>query len=320
MSASTAHALDHLNSIRPNDGWSIQQQQQQDTSTIRLVRRNVPIVDNTFLDIHYDPTQKVIVGVMTTDGATCQVLVDGTTGRPIKDMQIVSCKSTYPKITTPPTKPKMQMKNNAPTPSSTAMGGGSSAATTGFQNLLSPLLDSLTPEDRIVVESYIKYALIAVGGAIVLSILSSWGGLLFFLLIPLLYAYAVSSCPPLDSFDAKKELKRVLRGYHLPENDRNKPKGLLEEWAARITASVTAEVATLPGYEIDMMSLAGAALWTTVIVPSVNLQCYWVGMNHKWYYIGSKEITPTTGGAGAGAGGGNNPYSAGPLPGRPIRQ
>ena len=62
----------------------------------------------------------------------------------------------------------------------------------------------------------------------------------------------MQNCPANDTFDAKKELKRVLRGQHLPEGHQDKPAGdWLSRTVARVTASVAAEAATALGYEVS---------------------------------------------------------------------
>ena len=65
----------------------------------------------------------------------------------------------------------------------------------------------------------------AVGGVALLRLLLSNGAMLYLILLPLVYFYGLQTCPTVESFDAKKELKRVLRGHHLPEDHPNKPKG-----------------------------------------------------------------------------------------------
>lgn len=140
-------------------------------------------------------------------------------------------------------------------------------------------------------ELYLKYALMGAGALLLLRALAV-STAIYVTLLPLLYVYGLATCPPMESFDAKKELKRVLRGHHLSDDDAAKPKGTMEQWAARIRATVTAEVVTMPGYEVDMTPLGGAAFWTAVIIPAANVQCYWVGANHRWYYIGSRELNP----------------------------
>jgi hypothetical protein len=293
--------LEYLNRIKPTDGWSIQQAATTATATrdnnsgggggsVRLFRRNVPLTDNFFLDIHYDSGSKQVVGVMTKDGSTCQVLLDPSC-RPLqKNQHIIVATKNYP-------------VSEHHGRSGSGSGGGSSGRNTrssttaaspgaGARVQTAPGVDlfgNLSPTERQDVEMYLKYALIAIVGMVVIRALAV-SSVVFVLAFPLLYLYGVTTCPPMDSFDPKKELKRVLRGQHLPDDHPSKPKGMLEQWAARITASVTTELATFPGYEISMMPIAGAAIWTEVKVPTANLQAYWVGANHRWYYVGSREI------------------------------
>lgn len=108
---------------------------------------------------------------------------------------------------------------------------------------------------------------------------------------PAVFVYAIMTCPPIESFDAKKELKRVLRGYHLPENDPNKPKGFIEKAYAKVTASVTTELATGMGYEVTLYPFLGAAIVAAVRVPGANMDCYWIGAFGKWRYLFQQEIT-----------------------------
>ena len=104
----------------------------------------------------------------------------------------------------------------------------------------------------------------------------------------------VQTCPPQSSFDVKKELKRVLRGQHLPENHPQKPQGFLSETIARVTASVATELATLPGYEVTTTDFVGAAVLICVRVPTANYDFYWIGAFNQWYFIRSNEIETTT--------------------------
>jgi hypothetical protein len=50
----------------------------------------------------------------------------------------------------------------------------------------------------------------------------------------------------------------------LSKDDPQKLRGFFEDFAARATASVTAELATLLGYEISMTSFGGAAILADV--------------------------------------------------------
>lgn len=152
--------------------------------------------------------------------------------------------------------------------------------------------DFLTKEEN---KPMVHYGILAICGAIVIrsliAVLSSFA----ILVLPLLYFYLVSCCPKPESFEARTELKRVLRGKHLPENHPEKPKSSLEKFAAKVTASVTAELATLPGYSTEMTPFFNptpAAILCSMTVPAVNIQYFWVGANGKWYFVFSKEIKP----------------------------
>ena len=306
-------ALEHLKRIKPTDGWSVQ------TSSsgagglggsgggrgVRLCRRTIPLTDNAFLDIHYDDATGQVVGVMTEDGSTCQVLIDRS-GRPLprQEKKIISSSSSYPVAATN-NRQRQQQRGRSTTPSTTtttnnnnrtatAPGGGTGGA--GLDGVISAIGDmfgNLTPEERQVVEMYLKYVLVGIVALIMIRALAM-SSVVFVVIFPLLYLYGITTCPPMASFDAKKELKRVMRGHHLPQDHPDNPtnKSMFEQWTTRIAASVTAELATFPGYEIEMTPLGGAAIWTEVKVPTANLLAYWLGANHRWYYIGSREIEP----------------------------
>ena len=130
----------------------------------------------------------------------------------------------------------------------------------------------------------------AIGAAFLMKFLFQAMFAVYVLAFPLVYVYAVQTCPSLESFDVKKELKRVLRGHHLPEDHPNKPKGFLSEVYAKVAASVTTELATGLGYEVTLYPLLGAAAIAAVRVPSVRTDCYWIGVFGKWRYLFQKEI------------------------------
>jgi hypothetical protein len=137
----------------------------------------------------------------------------------------------------------------------------------------------------------VKYALLFIGVSAAMKVLFSMLFVFYLLAAPVLYLYALQQCPSPESFDAKKELKRVLRGKHLPETHPDKPKGFLESVAARVAATVTTELATLPGYQVQMTNLAGAAIVSSVKVPSAKMECYWVGAFGTWFYITARELS-----------------------------
>ena len=160
------------------------------------------------------------------------------------------------------------------------------------KNIVDDAKEFLSKEEN---KPFVQYGILAICGAVLIrsmiAVLSSFA----ILLLPLLYFYLVSCCPAAASFDGRKELKRVLRGKHLPENHPEKPKSSLEKLAAKVTATVTTELATLPGYTTEMTPFfkpTPAAILVRMSVPTVNMEYFWVGANGQWYFVFSKEIKP----------------------------
>ena len=295
MSISSQAALTHLRTIKPQDGWSVQRDASLGTMT--LLRRNVPLTDNPYLDIHYDSSSGCVVGILghnqSTKTAQAQVLVDAS-GRPSNGGTIVMIKTYDPNSAANVSFEQTRAAASSASAASASTSTGSirstqaRSATTTSASTPSHIPESaLSREENI---ELLKKAAMFVAASMVFRLIFSNVVVFYGIAFPLLYFYALQTCPAESSFDAKKELKRVLRGYHLPENDPRKPKGFLEGLAARVAASVTTELATLPGYEIQMVNMAGAAIITTVTVPAVKLDCYWVGAFNTWYYITSREI------------------------------
>lgn len=137
---------------------------------------------------------------------------------------------------------------------------------------------------------YGTYALYAFGSAIALRVLMSAFFYIYILAFPAVFLYAVQTIPTVESFDAKKELKRVMRGDYLPDGDVNKPKGWLDKTLAKAQASIATELATGLGYDVTIMSIISAVQLATVKVPSVNRNFYWVGVFGKWNYILCTEL------------------------------
>lgn len=112
----------------------------------------------------------------------------------------------------------------------------------------------------------------------------------YVVMFPVMYLYAVQTCPSNRSFDAKRELKRVLRGDHLAEDDPNKPRGFFQRAMAKTRATVATELSTGMGYEITMYNMLGACTLAAVRVPAADTDCFWIGAFGKWRYIGQRQI------------------------------
>lgn len=291
MSPSSDAALSHLRKIKPNDGWAIDHKSGGTSLLVRLMRRNVPLTESFFFDIHHDPASNQVVGILTgiasgggywatrSKVVQAQVLVDAS-GRPTgSKIALVSVSGYNAAAAAAAAATATASKNRSQNPA--ASSSATAATNTGI-----PTLTDAQNRDLVM------YGGVAIVAAIAFRILSSAvsSGLLSILLLPAVYIYLVSTCPSADTFDAKKELKRILRGHHLPENHRDKPHGLVSETLARIQASVVTEIATLPGYEVTTVSLAGACVVACTRVPSVHRDYYWVGAVDQWWYVCGTEI------------------------------
>lgn len=279
MSPSSDVALEHLKKLRPNDGWSIEHKAGGLSTLVRLTRRKVPLTDSYFLDVHYDATNtRQVVGILTASGGSggkvqAQVLVDSD-GRPVCNKIALVSISGYP------------VKRSSQGTSATSSRSTASTAQSSTTHSVSSLPSLSDAQNR----DLIMYGGAALVSAILFRILASSLASLSILLIPIAYFYLLSTCPTAESFDGKRELKRILRGHHLPEDHPDKPKGMLSEAIARIQASVTTEIATLPGYEVTMVPIAGAVLIVYVRVPSVEKDFYWIGAAKRWTYVYEVDI------------------------------
>lgn len=262
--ASPSHAsqkaLIHLRKLKPYEGWSLETNKS--TKEVRLLRRSVPLTDNYFRDVHHDSISDNVVGILTRGPPVkAQVLVDSA-GKPIGKTPVIVNVSTWSPDT--PRTPTRATPIDIPSHEA-----------------------SLSDEQN---NELIKYAVYAIASAVALRVLLSAFFSLYILAFPAVFLYAVQTLPSIESFDAKKELKRVMRGAHLPEDHADKPKGWLNETLARARAAVTTELATGLGYEVSMTSIIGAVHLATVSVPSVNRSYYWVGIFGKWRYVYTMEL------------------------------
>jgi hypothetical protein len=268
MTASSDAALRHLKKIKPLDGWAVQKT----AKGYRLLRRNVPLSDNAFLDIHHDSTKGAVVGILSAGRqgkANAQVLVDarGTPALPpLKMVQVAGWDAAA-------------ARTKASTTTSTSRSGGDGENSSG--------VPVLSDEQNM---QLVKFGAMGIAGLVLLKTLLRTFTALYILALPVLYLYLVQQCPSDESFEVKRELKRIMRGHHLPEDHPDKPKGFFSETLARLNASLTAEVATGLGYEVTMIPLAGAGKVACVRVPAYNKDFFWVGAVGRWFYVYSTEL------------------------------
>lgn len=290
-SGSTVDAIEHLKKLKPYDGWSADIKIISGTSSeklVRLLRRNVPLTNTYFIDLHYDNVSCTVVGILTgtTNGkAQAQILVDQN-GKPINnnDVKIISVTSWKQGMSA---KSTIRVEHESTTTSRTTRTNTTPKGTYSNTNSTNTESSNMFTDDE--KQKMIKYFSMAVGSAILFRIfLQAFIGI-YILALPILYFIMLPNCPLIESFDTKKELKRVLRGHHLSNDNPNKPKGFFNETLARLSATVTAELVTLPGYEITTIPLGGAAIIVCVRVPSVKIDHYWFGAFNKWYFIYSTE-------------------------------
>lgn len=129
----------------------------------------------------------------------------------------------------------------------------------------------------------------AIAFAISLKILATIALPLMIVALPIAYMYATQNCPSNDSFDAKVELKRVMRGQHLPESQA-KPKGFIEQAISKAKATVETNLATSMGYEVTLANFGGAFTVATVRYPVMQQDLFWIGAFGEWRYLGCREI------------------------------
>ena len=258
----------HLKKIKPLDGWSLDKKSDKG---VRLLRRNVPLTEHYFLDLYHDGANGMVVGILTaprsgSNKAYGQVLVDAA-GKPVTNRKTVSVTGWE---------------------ASSASSKGGSTARSAAPSSTTDAIPVLSDEQNM---QLVKFGAMGIAGLVLLRFVLNAALILYVLALPIMYLYLVQNCPSDASFDAKKELKRVMRGHHLPEDHPDKPKGFFSETLARVSAAVTAEVATGLGYEITMISMAGAVKVACVRVPAAKMDYYWAGLVGRWYFVYSNELT-----------------------------
>lgn len=282
-------ALLYLNRVKPYDGWSLDTFLASKGRRVKVLRRNVPVSDSDFEDVALDTLSCCVVGIdnlSTLKSVTVQgkeklsgrgvVLIEknGTIAR--KPRTIPIALSLQPKSTSSTSNPKSTKINR---PSSHRPPGTRQAKRRANRDEMPTFLND--PE-------IMKYIFYGVGAIVALKIIVSV--LTSFLIIGIPIFFVAQSTLPADtSFDAKKELKRVLRGVHLPESHPDKPKNWLEKTVSRVTASVATELATSLGYELEFTHFFGIATLAAVKVDVASVQCFWIGAFNKWFYIMQRD-------------------------------
>jgi len=251
----TERAINHLRSLKPYDGWSTDFYiGSSGDRVVMLRRRNVPLTKGPgFIAIAYDEHgTKAVVGITKIIGDTEEscfwrgtVLVepDGSVSRTSPEIRIRLDKNTKEKEL----KQSKERMNKDLKKAKEAMKRRNEetnhASSTSGMNL--------SEEDT---SELAKLGLVSIGLIVILRILASFKFLFNAIIIPITIWYGMQTCPTASSFDAKKELKRVLRGKHLPDGHQDKPANdWFSQTIARVTASVGTELATAMGYEVSFM-------------------------------------------------------------------
>ena len=271
LSPRTVAALTHLRRLRHLDGYAAESYiSLSGKPLVQLKRRNVPLKDEGFLDLVVHNSRVIGIQILTSSGNVGRGLIlvneDGS-----------PCATDDSPIT-------VNMADVGTTNSAAASFTRRSSSGAAAYNAPPPT----NPLSNIDNENILQYGIMGLLALVVLKILVNALSSLAFLLLPLLYFYASANLPSIESFDAKKELKRVMRGAHLPENQQ--PKGWVEQKLNRLAASISTELATSLGYEVRVTDYLGVARLSAVKVPVAGSEFYWIGIMNRWQYIGQREL------------------------------
>lgn len=288
----TEDAVRYLNRVKPVDGWSADLYvSSEGKKKVALRRRNATLCDAGFEDIVLDSkgtgcvvgiTTYIPSGVSPKYGrGTTLVEKDGTVCRKQKDVR-VTLQDEKPNAEEVLNSSRERMRNDRER-ARAAVASRNQEGSAVRNNSTGGLSDEQN-------QQLMTVAMYAVAAAVVVKVLSAILFSLWLAVLPVAFVYAVHTCPSNESFDAKKLLKRVMRGDQLPEDHPDKPKDWLSRSIARVAASVGTELATSLGYEIDLMNIGGACTIATVRVPSVEQDFYWIGAFGNWHYLMQRKI------------------------------
>ena len=227
-------ALRHLKQLKPYDGWSLDNYTNiEGQPKVMLKRRNVPLYKKGFDCIVYDDKDsKAVVGITSSIGDTdnsefCRGIVlvdkngvvvreervvrvtlkkncvDGTEKereyQQMMDSKVKNLKNARDAHRRQQQQQRHGRQNRSQDAFRSNTTGNSDAS--GIPNLSDEQTSELA-----------KLGLVAIGILTILRIIASMFFSIYIIALPLLGLYAMSECPSQESFDAKKELKRVLRG------------------------------------------------------------------------------------------------------------
>jgi len=276
--------LNHLSKLKPNDGWSIEPYiSAKGELLMTLNRGNVPVCGYVngeqlrFKELILDSSSGCVVGVTSYIRDSKKygkgpVLVekDGsmTGGQQQRELRVTlsDAKVSLKEF-------QAERANNVER---------ASRISTSTQNKSNNMDQELVY--KIVFLSMLAYSL--------LRLVTSF---IYFVVIPGFICYLLQTCPVVDSFEPKVEMKRVLRGDNLPENHPNKPSSsFLSQTFARVKASVSTEIATSLGYEVSLQTFYGLFIIANVRVQSMNSDLYWIGALDKWTFVYQRDLTSTT--------------------------
>jgi hypothetical protein len=254
MTLHSLHAqrvLDHLKKLKPTDGWTITQSSVKNSTYLTLKRRNVPLstTENKdgYEEIVLDNRSGCVVGVTS-------YMDSGK--RYARGVVLVEKDGVVAKASTNPRELRVTMsdKSDLKDFQKERMDNRERAAASSDQRRSStsstPRYDTQKNNEDLFKLVQIGFALVV--AFVILRIITKTLFLFYILGIPALALYAMHSCPRPETFEPKKEIKRVLRGDSLPKNHPDKP---AEDWLsqtfAKVKASVTTELATSLGYQMS---------------------------------------------------------------------
>ena len=229
QSPRTKKAFAHLTSVKPYDGWSIDMYlNSSNQNLVMLKRRNVPISDRGFAELALEKETGCVVGIVSHIGVAgnCAyargVALVGKNGKLLhgaEEKRFTIDKNSGPSDDEQEKKEELtevraEMKQNRKNAKNSmltrdSIGRNNKIDSTSSSRRPPSVSGGLTDEQN---KQLIRLAMIVIGMAIIFRILSSAFLTCFALAIPAACLYAVRTCPRKATFDAKKELKRVLRG------------------------------------------------------------------------------------------------------------